>query len=436
MFKIDAFPIQIQLFLDSTSIAIITNMDSLMSLNKKNLGAGLGDSTGYVIVADKMHLASITQSVLSIKISNTKFVKTYSANISAISSISRPEPVEIANPIILNTKQEIQVKFGSLGEPSCALISYQLNSLVYYIGKIGTDATTCSNYYKNVNFIENYRTAGNVWKFDVLLNKIGLIQLKVDISNQLESLSLASINLNVMSVLLDCQNPTISIEKASSYFYEPTVYNRNELFSLKGRATIRCNISLENTKHWSLFRVDPSTGKDQSSLSLNDNPTVDYGELVVQPNVLDFGLYRFNFKVTMLNTQNALFESEQDTFVSIVPSGIYLSSLAANKIPDGGRYEMTKGTEQDIQFNPFIYSYDIDSLIDIATLSFKYYCQVIEFGVETGYPKLFLNQKIDLSMYKTRSDLAMSNNLTCFDSEGRKKIFIFILNIYLLILHF
>ena len=422
MFKKDAFPSLIQLDVDSAIKSTITDMSTLMSLNSKNLGPGLGDSIGYVIVADKVHLASTTRSLFSIKISNTKFVKTYSANISAISSISSPELVEIANPILVNTKQEIQLKFGSLGEPSCALISYQLNSLVYYIGKIGTDVTTCSNYYKNVNFIENYRTSGNVWKFDVFLNKIGLVQLNVAISNQLESVSLASINLNVMSAPLDCQNPTVAIDKTSAYFYEPTVYSRNELFSLKGRATIKCNISLENSKHWSVFRVDPSTGKDQTSLGLNDNPTVDYGELVVQPSVLDYGLYRFNFKVTMLNTKNALFESEQDSFVSIVPSGIYLSSLAASKIPDGGTYEMTKGTQQDIQFNPFIYSYDVDSMVDIATLNFKYYCQVIEFGVETGYPKLSLSQNVDLSLYKTRSDLAMSENLTCFDSAGRKKV--------------
>lgn len=120
----------------------------------------------------------------------------------------------------------------------------------------------------------------------------------------------------------------------------------------------------------------------------------------------------------MLNTNPAVFQTQVDTYIKIVPSGIVLSSLANFKIPGGGTYEITKGKKQTVEFNPYQFSYDIDALIPISQLKFKYYCQVIEFGVETGYPMLYLNQMIDLGLFKNSSKLSMNNNLTCFDSPS------------------
>ena len=116
------------------------------------LGLGMGDYTGFVVALPKSDLNSMpTQSTILVKVSNSKYSKTYSTLISLASSITSPELASISTPILVNKPQEFQLKYISLGEPSCALISYELNTKVYYIGKIGTDAQTCSSYFKNIN---------------------------------------------------------------------------------------------------------------------------------------------------------------------------------------------------------------------------------------------------------------------------------------------
>ena len=389
------------------------------------LGLGMGDYTGFVVSLPKSDLNSLpTQSTIVVKVSNTKYSKTYSTTISLASSITSPELVSISTPILVNKPQEFQLKYISLGEPSCALISYELNTQVYYIGKIGTDAQTCSSYFKNINtnFIIAYQTTtlngDNIWKFNASLAKIGFVTLKINLTNALDAIVLRT-SVNVLSSMLDCQNPDISIEKMSPYFYAPTVYKRNEMFSIKSTTIAKCNISIENSKQWSIFKLDETTGADKNSVSLTDNPTVEYGELVIQPNSLSYGLYRFNLKVSMLNTRNGLFQSELDTFVRVEPSGLVLSVLANAKIPAGGTYEISRGLEQAVEFNPYFFSYDVDGIVAVASLGFKYYCQVIELGVQMGFSKISNSEMVDLSMYKTRSDLVMRNNVTCFDSAGK-----------------
>ena len=265
------------------------------------LGAGLGDYTGMVISIPKSTLNLLpTQSTIAVKITNNKFSKTYSTQINLASSISAPELVSIDAPILVNKAQEIQVKFVSLGEPSCALISYTLNSVVYYVGKFGTDSQTCSSYAKNTNYLGSYNKVDvngvKIWRFNVTLNKIGYSTLNVNLINSFDTIPIST-SVNVLSSLLDCENPRVSIENIAPYFYAPTLYKRNELFVVKSRTISKCNISVENSKLWVVYKIDEKTVINQYKVSLDDNPTMEYGKLLFYfLEILDFYALRICFK--------------------------------------------------------------------------------------------------------------------------------------------
>ena len=156
------------------------------------------------------------------------------------------------------------------------------------------------------------------------------------------------------------------------------------MFSLIGSTSLSCNSSsLVAKKEWLIYRVSEQTGLDLNSIKLINNPTINYAELVIQPKTLLYGLYRFVYTVIINNLTYKV-----DTFVQIVPSGLVLSTLSLSKGIYGGSIKITRGQNQSILFNPFLNSYDTDSLLVITTLNFKYSCQIIDSNVESGHPKI------------------------------------------------
>ena len=75
--------------------------------------------------------------------------------------------------------------------------------------------------------------------------------------------------------------------------------------------------------------------------------------------------------------------------------------------------------KQNIPFNPFINSYDLDSIALISTLYFKYSCQIIDsnYPLGSGYPKVSgTNQNIYLNEIKANASLKSMDK--CFNSTG------------------
>ncbi len=203
----------------------------------------------------------------------------------------------------------------------------------------------------------------------------------------------------------------------------PLIKKRNVLFSLVGKTTLSCAATVSNQKEWLIYEIDSRNGLDTNQIILSNNPTVDYAELVVQPQSLSYGLYRFVFKVTMVMTSSMnsnVFSSQISTYVKIEPSGIILSSISLSKGIYGGTVEITRGQHQEITFNPFLNSYDIDGLLVITSLIFKYSCQVIDSNIASGYPLMpGTNNSIYLDEIKLNASLQSYD--TCFNKTGEKK---------------
>ena len=219
----------------------------------------------------------------------------------------------------------------------------------------------------------------------------------------------------IQKIPFKCQNHTISIVDASTDYLNPTIFYRNNIIQLLGLTKLNCLYSLANQKQWTIFQVSKLTGIILQQLMINNNPTVNYAELVFQPQTLYYGLYKVVFTVTMTNTN---FGSSVVTFIQINPSGLVLSSLKSSQPMYGGMIQITRGEIQPIQFDPYLLTYDIDNLAVITSLSFKYACQIIQSDIPQGYPEISgKNQMTYLDDLKYNSSLGLFN--TCFNSTSK-----------------
>ncbi len=210
--------------------------------------------------------------------------------------------------------------------------------------------------------------------------------------------------------------------KATSYL-QPLLKNRNDLFSLVGLTDLSCKVVLSNKKKWLIFQINEQNGLDIDQIQLLNNPTIDYAQLVIQPRTLNYGLYRFVYKVAMImpvsssDTNSSVFSSHVSTYVLIKPRGLILSTLSLSQGFYGGTIEISRGQQQPITFNPYLNSYDIDSILVITTLEFKYACQIIDSNVESGYPQV-PGTNLTLFMDEIKKNASLQIYDKCFNSSG------------------
>jgi hypothetical protein len=210
----------------------------------------------------------------------------------------------------------------------------------------------------------------------------------------------------------------LDIEFKSIDYLKPTIQKRNDLFSLTGITKISCGSILTNQKKWLIYAINEQTGLEMNKIELFNNPTINYAQLVIQPQTLNYGLYKFEYTVAMtLNANTSVFSSQMSTYVKIEPSGLILSGLSLRQGIYGGTIEISRGQQQPITFNPYLNSYDIDSMLVVRNLNFKYSCQLIDSNVESGFPLMpGTNTTIFLSDIKTNASLQLYNK--CFNSTG------------------
>jgi len=224
--------------------------------------------------------------------------------------------------------------------------------------------------------------------------------------------------------LQKCQNPILSIENQASSFLQPIIKKRNDLISLIGITILNCATVLSNKKEWLIYEVNQQTGIDTNQIQMTNNPTINYAQVVIQPQTLVYGLYHFIYTVTMIlnsDSNSTSFSGQVSTYVQIEPSGIILSSLSLSQGIFGGTIEISRGQQQPITFNPYLNSYDLDSILTITTLNFKYSCQIIDSNVPKGYPQLpGTNISIFLVEMKLNNSLQFYDD--CFNSTGNSII--------------
>lgn len=337
--------------------------------------------------------------------------------------------IPLTSAIQTSSSESFQIQYQSLGEPSCALITYTIASNVtYLIGLIGTSQSICNTTFPSYaatmsqNFIGNYLTlaSSNMLSFtSSKITKSGNNILTANFSNARSSI-ITKTNITAVSQLGVCDLPSLNILNRTAVFYNPKIYLRSSIIDLQGQTLLNCPVNLNNTKQWYIYNVDKATGNQLSLVTLSNNPTVNYAELVIQPNTLGFGLYKAVYQVTM--SYNTIYTSQIETYFEIDPAGLVISSIYGS--PGGGTYETNRGIGQTIQLTPVYYSYDIDGIATISKLKFQFYCSVIDNGISYDPPQLYSNVFIDmLTLQKNYSSnpniqslVQSSSTPSCFNS--------------------
>ena len=303
------------------------------------------------------------------------------------------------------------MKFDSLGIPSCASIYVIAGDIITSIGTIGS-YSEC-NIYTRLKYLGDYNIDSQIWTLNATqLTNLGPNQFVIAIQN---SISGFNVTTNITVSNSACKTPILQIKDQAPDFFAPTVYHRSNLFSLLSNTTLySCCKVLYNFKTWLVFNADPLTGKLLDQVNLSNNPTLNFSQIVIQPYTLNYGLYSFVYQVVMTGCPE-LFINQIQSFVQIVPSGFVVFTFP------NGISEITRGLNQKINLNPVQYSYDIDHSIQANSLGFKFYCQIIDQGVQKGFPMFTSTKMIDLMLFKKNSTFAalMNNATTCFDNPSK-----------------
>ena len=204
---------------------------------------------------------------------------------------------------------------------------------------------------------------------------------------------------------MKCDKPELNIIPRSFSFVNPIISKRNDMIVLKGITIIKCSTTLSNEKQWLIYKLNDLNGNVESRILLK-NLAVNYADLVIQPKSLEYGVYKIVYKVIMSNTS---FYEQVDTFLKIEPTGLVLSSLRLMRPMYGGLIEITRGLNQTISFDPYLFTQDLDQVVVISSFKFKYSCQIIESNVVkggsggSGYAQIYL------------SDLKLNSSLKSYE---------------------
>ena len=300
------------------------------------------------------------------------------------------------------------IGYESLGLPSCAFVEMSSPKIKYKytIGTFG-DITQCTRYFKNQPYNGPYvlNETTKIWSFKQQAKKLGKMTIKFNLTNDMSEVVFKRTVAVAWS--LECKPPVVSIVNQSANFFAPTEIKKTEMIVVESTTALRCSGNLNHVKKWSIFEIDPVTVEEIRLVELIDNPTQDYGQLVIQPGVLDYGLYKFVFSAKM---DVEIYESEVSHFVKVIPTGVVIFSMK------GGIAEITRGIKQEVVLDPVSYSFDFDNLISSRDLTYYFYCQTIDNGFPNGFPMASFTEKIDLLSFQKglAPNFPMSFNKTCF----------------------
>ena len=157
---------------------------------------------------------------------------------------------------------------------------------------------------------------------------------------------------------------------------------------------------------WKIELLNEEDKTVAEEIFLNNNPTLRELNLLILANSLNFGLYRISFNVNITTENSEFFSYEKNNYIKVVPSGLFVSAF------ENGLDSLTIGLAQSLEINPSKHSYDMDKLVGINSIVYKFYCRSI-FANESN--SKFPNSLFDLSSIKLKN---LSINGTCFNSHS------------------
>jgi hypothetical protein len=159
-------------------------------------------------------------------------------------------------------------------------------------------------------------------------------------------------------MILACLPPTVTLIPGASTLSSPIQFRRSQDFNLVSIIALHCNDSLAIKTEWT---VKNCSSICSYAIQLDSMIMTTSTELYIPGRTLPYGLYELTLTVTMID--NSSLTTSTSIYVQITPSGI-----TANLIQYGTSM-ITRGSQQDLQFNPGSYSVDPDQNTFNASVS-------------------------------------------------------------------
>jgi hypothetical protein len=223
--------------------------------------------------------------------------------------------------------------------------------------------------------------------------------------------SLDPSNLNTTNLTLNvvgspaCAPPVLTIQNAGSSS-NPTQFTRSSYITLTGVLTISCSFNYSTNKTWSLIQL-PST---EINMTSNSSAFTGYnqGVLVINPNILSYGIYMLNYTVTILYSGGGNLTQIATTYISVVPTGLNVFGFAA------GVLQRSYSTAQQIVLDAGANTIDSDCLVNPRNLNYTFYCQVVPIG-QSG--DLFFSNAYPIANLSWNVFQLQSPNGNCFNCK-------------------
>jgi hypothetical protein len=124
---------------------------------------------------------------------------------------------------------------------------------------------------------------------------------------------------------------------------------------------------------WKIESIDEVTQQVLELHDISSNPTSNSSNLTLIANSLSYGLKKLTFSINITISNPLEYKNSQvTTYFRVIPTGINVYGLR------NGIRELTVGRLQDAELRPADYSVDPDLLTSPASLSFKFYCKLVE----------------------------------------------------------
>lgn len=147
-------------------------------------------------------------------------------------------------------------------------------------------------------------------------------------------------------IVVACSAPTITLLPGPSTLSMPLQFRRSQGFYIVSLINLNCNSSLSLSIQWTIKNCIPSC---VNSMEVDPPLIRTASELYIPARVLPYGLYELQI---MVNTSQLI--SMSFAYVEITRSRISPNLIRY------GTSKITRGSQQDLQFNPGSYSIDPD----------------------------------------------------------------------------
>jgi hypothetical protein len=164
---------------------------------------------------------------------------------------------------------------------------------------------------------------------------------------------------------------------------------------------------------WTISQIDPVYYNVTKVIKILKNPTISTTTMRLSKNTLPYGLIKITYSVsTYTYAPYTPYNGWIDTYLQVNPTGIKVCVF------NGCINNKTFGVFQKFTLYPANYSYDIDRLLNMSNLTFKYNCRLVNKSLKFQY-YLNFSGEVDLKTAQSTPGFVVNPQQFCFNSTSK-----------------